>query len=233
MSKAVAKLSVKKRRSEPAPVRQPPQQHPPRTGDLFPASDPSENATNVEGEAETPGKKQAPSLSGEQGAAGVTPTAPVTTATVTPATTPGMAASTSIVAEGARGKPSSVSSLSSRRPGTAAASSVDLGDEKELLLRDWDRGNDGLVEAMGQGMDGLALTAGGGGGGVMKEAGLKREGGVGVGKATETIEVVVEEDGYVEDEDKKEKEDLEKHRVWFWQVCWLVPRYVVYFVGDR
>lgn len=83
------------------------------------------------------------------------------------------------------------------------------------MLRDWDRGADGQLEALRQGMERLPVPS---------AAGSEGQGGAGAAGsgASDEIELFVEADGISEEGEEggpqKEDKDLLKHRVWFWQV---------------
>ena len=108
--------------------------------------------------------------------------------------------------------------------GVAAPASAGQGlGEDGALLRDWDRRDDGRVEALRQGMERLPLPSAGG-------PEVRGQGGAGTGGkggASDSIELFVEADGIAEDGEgegpkNKEDKDLLKHRVWFWQVSRLI-----------
>lgn len=104
--------------------------------------------------------------------------------------------------------------------GAAAAAAGGVGEglgEDDALLRDWDRGADGQVEALRQGVERLSVPSAGG-----PEGHGQAQGGAGAAgnSASDEIELFVEADGIAEEGEgpTKEDKDLLKHRVWFWQV---------------
>lgn len=140
-----------------------------------------------------------------------------------PSTIPGAAGT---VAPTATAVPPAAAAAAAAPPHPAAAprdsggnNGLDTGSGAgDGLLRDWDRGPDGQVEALRGGVGGMSLAAEE----VGAAAGRKE-----VEEESDEIQIFVESDGIgaaegAEGGDKedpeKEDKDLLKHRVWFWQV---------------
>ncbi|CAM9239149.1 unnamed protein product [Pylaiella littoralis] len=135
----------------------------------------------------------------------------------------GAAAEAAAVSAGVGSPPTGTESAAAEGTGGELLRDWDRGADGQAegegsgLLRDWDRGGDGQVEGLRQGVNGLSLPP------VAGAAARASGGGPAAAAAgpSDDIELLVEADGMTDQGEEggqdSKKEDLLKHRVWFWQ----------------